>query len=105
MNFERAALYTRSLIEASVDPLVAIDQKGKITDVNESMVKITGVPRKKLIGSAFSKYFTDPNKKAYSRVFFALPTQYLCAPMLRAWGFLLPNILWSSMGEKLALNP
>ena len=63
--------YARSLIEASLDPLVTISPEGKITDVNEATVKVTGVPRDKLIGTDFSGYFTDPDKahEGYQRVF------------------------------------
>jgi len=57
-----AVRYTRSLIEATLDPLVTISPEGKITDVNEATVKATGVPRNKLIGTDFSDYFTDPDK-------------------------------------------
>jgi PAS domain S-box-containing protein len=57
-----AVRYTRSLIEATLDPLVTISPEGKITDVNEATVKVTGVPRNELIGSDFSGYFTDPDK-------------------------------------------
>jgi PAS domain S-box-containing protein len=57
-----AALYARSLIEASLDPLVTISPEGKITDVNEAAVKVTGVSRDKLIGTDFSNYFTEPDK-------------------------------------------
>ena len=57
-----ASLYTRSLIEASLDPLVIISPDGRITDVNEAVVRVTGVPRKLLIGSDFSGYFTEPDK-------------------------------------------
>ena len=53
--------YARSLIEASLDPLVTISPEGKITDVNEA-TKGTGVPREKLIGTDFSDYFTEPEK-------------------------------------------
>jgi PAS domain-containing protein len=42
--------YARSLIEASLDLLVTISPNGKITDVNEAAVKVTGVPRQTLIG-------------------------------------------------------
>src|SRR2546425_669066 len=35
--------YARSLIEASLDPLVTISPEGKITDVNEASVQATGV--------------------------------------------------------------
>jgi PAS domain S-box-containing protein len=43
--------YSLSLIEASRDPLVTISIEGKITDMNEATVKITGVERELLTGS------------------------------------------------------
>jgi len=57
-----AAIYTRNLIEASLDPLVTVSAEGKITDLNEATVHVTGVPRSRLIGSDFSDYFTEPDK-------------------------------------------
>ncbi len=57
-----ASLYARSLIEASLDPLVTISPEGQITDVNEATELVTGVPRDRLIGSSFSDYFTEPRK-------------------------------------------
>jgi len=57
-----AAAYSRSLIEASLDPLVTISPEGKINDVNQATVTATGVPRDELIGTDFSRYFTDPDK-------------------------------------------
>jgi PAS domain S-box-containing protein len=57
-----ASLYARSLIEASIDPLVTISAEGKITDVNAATVAATGVPRDQLLGSDFSDYFTEPGK-------------------------------------------
>jgi len=54
--------YARSLIEASLDPLVTISAGGKIMDVNSATEKVTGIPRDQLIGSDFSHYFTDPQK-------------------------------------------
>jgi PAS domain S-box-containing protein len=57
-----AARYTRSLIEASLDPLVTISSEGKITDLNEATIKITGYSRETLIGTDFCNYFTDPDK-------------------------------------------
>jgi PAS domain S-box-containing protein len=57
-----ASLYTRSLIEASLDPLVTINPEGKITDVNETTVEVTGISREELIGTDFSDYFTEPAK-------------------------------------------
>jgi PAS domain-containing protein len=52
----------RSMIESSLDSLVAISPEGMITDANEATVAITGVPRDELIGTAFSDYFTDPER-------------------------------------------
>ena len=54
--------YARSLIEASLDPLVTISAEGKITDVNESLIKVTGISREELINTNFSNYFTEPKK-------------------------------------------
>ncbi len=67
----QASQYARSLIEASLDPLVTISAEGKITDVNEATVKVTGVPREKLIGTVFSDYFTEPERarEGYRQVF------------------------------------
>ena len=65
------SLYARSLIEASLDPLVTISPDGKITDVNKATELVTGVPREQLIGSDFSEYFTEPEKarEGYQEVF------------------------------------
>jgi PAS domain S-box-containing protein len=61
----------RSMIEASLDSLVAISPEGKITDANHATVKVTGVARDELIGTSFSDYFTDPDKanRIYRLVF------------------------------------
>ncbi|MCX7157401.1 MAG: PAS domain S-box protein [Rhodocyclales bacterium] len=66
-----ASLHARSLIEASLDPLVTISPEGTITDVNAGLIKVTGVPREKLIGTDFSNYFTEPEKarEGYQQVF------------------------------------
>ncbi|HEX9150613.1 MAG TPA: response regulator, partial [Flavobacterium sp.] len=63
--------YSLSLIEASHDPLFAISPEGKITDMNNASVKITGISRKKLIGTDFFSYFTEPQKarEVYQKVF------------------------------------
>jgi PAS domain S-box-containing protein len=70
-ELKHAAEYARSLIEASLDPMVTISPSGRITDVNEATVKATGIPRNKLIGTDFSGYFTDPDKanRLYRMVF------------------------------------
>ncbi len=66
-----ASQYSLSLIEASLDPLVTINIEGKITDMNEATVNITGIEREKLIGSDFFDYFTEPQKarEVYQEVF------------------------------------
>ena len=66
-----ALQYARSLLEASLDPLVTISAEGTITDVNEATVRATGVPREQLIGTDFSNYFTEPEeaRASYQQVF------------------------------------
>lgn len=54
-----ANAYNRSLIEASLDPLVTLGMSGKITDVNTATEEVTGWSRQELIGRDFSDYFTD----------------------------------------------
>ncbi len=68
---KQASQYARSLIEASLDPLVTISAEGKITDVNDATVKVTGAERNSLIGADFSDYFTEPDqaREGYQRVF------------------------------------
>ena len=63
--------YASSLIEASLDPLIAIDAEGKITDMNQAKVDVTGISRDNLIGSNFFDYFTEPEKarEVYLEVF------------------------------------
>lgn len=62
--------YTRSLIEASLDPLVTISPEGKIMDVNDATIIATGAKREELIGTDFSDYFTDPDRarEGYQKV-------------------------------------
>ena len=68
---QMASQYSRSLIEASLDPLVTISAEGKITDVNIATEKVTGAERASLIDSDFADYFTDPEeaRKGYEQVF------------------------------------
>lgn len=56
-----ASEYGRSLIEASLDPMVAIDSDGNITDVNTETEAITGRARADLFNSDFADYTTDPH--------------------------------------------
>ncbi len=51
--------YARSLIEASLDPLVTISPTGKIEDVNQATEAATGLPAARLIGTNFSDYFVE----------------------------------------------
>ncbi len=55
-----ASIYSRNLIETSLDPLVTISADGRITDVNTATEKITGKSRETLIDSDFADYFTEP---------------------------------------------
>ena len=61
-RIREAAAYARSLIEASIDPLVTISPDGKITDVNAATEAATGIPRERLVGSDFAEHLTDPGK-------------------------------------------
>ncbi len=56
-----ASSYERSLIEASIDPLVATSLDGKITDVNRATEEILGYNREQLIGTNLADYSTDPD--------------------------------------------
>jgi PAS domain S-box-containing protein len=68
---QQAVEAARSMIESSLDSLVAISPQGKITDVNAATVAVTGVAREKLIGTDFAQYFTDPERadRIYQMVF------------------------------------
>ena len=70
-SLKLASQYSLSLIEASRDPLVVISPEGKITDMNEALVKITGIARKELKGTDFFDYFTEPQnaREVYQEVF------------------------------------
>lgn len=64
-------LYARSLIEASLDPLITISPAGKITDMNNAMLKVTDKTREELTNTDFFIYFTEPIKaqQVYQEVF------------------------------------
>jgi PAS domain S-box-containing protein len=73
LNYESklSSQYSLSLIEASLDPLVTINTEGKITDMNQATVYITGMTREKLRDTDFLDYFTEPQKarEVYQEVF------------------------------------
>lgn len=66
-----ANAYNRSLLEASIDPLVTIGRDGRIMDVNHATELVTGRTREELIGTDFSGYFSEPEKASsgYQKVF------------------------------------
>lgn len=51
--------YVRSLIEASLDPLVVINIAGKITEMNQATENITGLSRDEFTNSNFFDHFAD----------------------------------------------
>lgn len=63
--------YARSLIEASLDPLVTINAEGKIMDMNQATINIIGLKRNEITNSDFFDYFTEPQKarEVYQQVF------------------------------------
>jgi PAS domain S-box-containing protein len=67
----RKGLYHRTLLEASLDPLVTIAPDGTITDVNRATEQATGYSREELVGTDFCDYFTDPQRarEGYRQVF------------------------------------
>ena len=69
-RLRETSAYSRSLLEASLDPLVTISPDGKITDVNKATKEATGIRRERLIGTDFSDYFTEPvrAREGYQKV-------------------------------------
>ncbi|MBI1767308.1 MAG: PAS domain S-box protein [Bacteroidetes bacterium] len=56
--------YNRGLIEASLDGLITVDPMLIITDVNETMCRMSGFSREQLIGTSFPNYFPDAKRAA-----------------------------------------
>lgn len=72
-KLQAASQYARSLLEASLDPMVTISTEGKVMDVNEATENATGLAREDLIGADFSDFFTEPDKaRAGYRLVFSL---------------------------------
>jgi PAS domain S-box-containing protein len=64
-ELRQANAYNRSLIEASLDPLLVCDPNGKITDVNGAAEQATGLSKQALVATDFCDYFT-PREKAWA---------------------------------------
>jgi len=88
-DLRQAQNYTRGLIESSIDPMITVSPDLVITDVNQQMVKLTEVPKDRLIGSRLDGYFTEPGQAAVGvrRVRSASSTSRLAATPRRrgAW--------------------
>ena len=63
--------FARSLVDVNLEPLLRISAEGKITNVNEALLKLTGFKREEIIGTNFIQYFTDSHKakQTYIQVF------------------------------------
>lgn len=57
----RGRLFT-DVFEFSSDPLVVVDARGSIIEVNTAMEKITGVSRGRMLGAEFVAYFEQPEQ-------------------------------------------
>lgn len=68
---QQESQYARSLIEASLDPLLTISTEGKIMDMNSATAHIIGLSRDEITDSNFFDYFTEPQKarEIYQAVF------------------------------------
>ena len=66
-----SAAYNRSLIEASLNPMITIGPDGTITDLNAATERATGYGRAELLGTEFSGYFTEPGlaRAGYEQAF------------------------------------
>jgi PAS domain S-box-containing protein len=50
------------LLEVSLDPLFTISLSGIITGGNQAAEQVTGLSRVRLVGTLYSRYFTEPEK-------------------------------------------
>lgn len=64
-----ATRYSRSQMEVSPDPLLRMDTKGRVTDANLAVERITGLTREQLIGSDAAQRFIEPERlhRAFAR--------------------------------------
>jgi PAS domain S-box-containing protein len=61
-HLRESQTYNRGLIEASPDALVTVDASLSITDVNEQLVRLTGLSRRQLVGRSFPSLFDAPSR-------------------------------------------
>jgi len=54
--------YSRTLIEASNDPMLVVAPEGNIADLNRAFAEAVGLPREEIVGSECSRYFSEPEK-------------------------------------------
>lgn len=54
--------FTRTLVDAIHDPLIIVNADGLITDLNDALVKITGIEHDELINTYFIDYFVEPQR-------------------------------------------
>lgn len=52
-------LFDASVVGKALDGLVSVDPMLAFTGVNETMCRMSGYSREKLIGTPFSRYFSD----------------------------------------------
>ena len=48
------------VFEASADPIVIVDKRGRVLEANNACARLLGIPRKDLIASLFTEYLEDP---------------------------------------------
>ncbi|MBO0808343.1 MAG: PAS domain S-box protein, partial [Actinobacteria bacterium] len=63
-RLDRERAYQRSIIESSANGLVMTDLQDRVTDVNETICRMAGRDRERLLGSRFDGLFTDPGAAA-----------------------------------------
>lgn len=74
-----ASTYNRSLLEATLTPLMTVGSDGRINDVNAAAETATGLGRAKLIGSEFATHFTEVERAR------AASAQVLSGDLVRGW--------------------
>jgi len=60
-SLKAVSIYTRSLIEANLDPMITCDPGGVIMDVNKAAEEVFGRHRAELIGQHFKQFDANPD--------------------------------------------